>query len=382
MRLPLFSILIHLYLAWRLIPALWAWPAAAVAVALLLVASAWLIPKAMLRRRSVDLARGEQLAFVGMVLMGLFSSLLVLSLVRDIGLLAARAAEGSGLIATPFPALDSPTALAVVMVALVVTAWGFVNARRTARVKTVIVPIRDLPAGLEGFTIAQISDIHVGPTIKGGYVTSIVTAVNALGADLVAITGDLVDGSVADLGPHVAPLSGLVSRHGTFFVTGNHEYYSGAYAWIDEVRRLGIRVLHNEHVVLDHGMASLLLAGVTDFNGGHFDPTHRSDPQAAMLGAPAATTVRVLLAHQPRSADEAARAGFQLQLSGHTHGGQFLPWNFFVKMQQPFVHGLHRVRDMWVYISRGTGYWGPPKRFGAPSEITRLRLVNASPVGR
>jgi predicted MPP superfamily phosphohydrolase len=177
-------------------------------------------------------------------------------------------------------------------------------------------------------------------------------------------------------------LSGLTSRHGTFFVTGNHEYYSGAHAWVDEVRRLGIRVLHNEHVVLDHGMASLLLAGVTDFNAGHFDPSHRSDPQAAMLGAPAATTVRVLLAHQPRSADEAARAGFQLQLSGHTHGGQFLPWNFLVKMQQPFVHGLHRVRDMWVYISRGTGYWGPPKRFGAPSEITRLRLVNASPVGR
>ena len=212
MRLPLFSILIHALVAWRLVPALWAWPPAAVAVAVLLAASAWLIPKAMLRRRSVDLARGEQLAFVGMVLMGLFSSLLVLTLVRDVGLLAVRLAHAAGWLAAPSPTLDATTALAVVVLALVVTAWGFVNARSTAKVKTVTVPIRDLPEALEGFTIAQISDIHVGPTIKGGYVRSIVDAVNALGADLVAITGDLVDGSVADLGPHVAPLSGPWSR--------------------------------------------------------------------------------------------------------------------------------------------------------------------------
>jgi hypothetical protein len=217
-----------------------------------------------------------------------------------------------------------------------------------------------------------------------------VDKVNTLGADVVAITGDLVDGKVAELAGHVAPLAGLQSRHGTFFVTGNHEYYSGAHAWIAELRRLGLTVLLNEHVVLYHGktrgvdaqddsqtVAPLVLAGVTDFTAHHFDKAHRSDPALALQGAPAAALVRVLLAHQPRSAAAASDAGFDLQLSGHTHGGQFWPWNLFVPMQQPFTAGLNKLQNLWVYTSRGTGYWGPPKRFGAPSEITALRLVRA-----
>jgi uncharacterized protein len=193
----------------------------------------------------------------------------------------------------------------------------------------------------------------------------------------VAVTGDLVDGTVQELAHHVAPLSGLASRHGTFFVTGNHEYYSGADAWVEELSRLGLRVLMNEHVLLQHGEASLALAGVVDFSAHHFDASQRSDPLAAIAGVPDETLVRVLLAHQPRSAAAAATAGFHLQLSGHTHGGQFLPWNFLVRLQQPFTAGLNRWQDLWVYTSRGTGYWGPPKRLGAPSEITHLRLVTA-----
>ena len=187
---------------------------------------------------------------------------------------------------------------------------------------------------------------------------------------------------------------GLQSRHGTFFVTGNHEYYSGAHAWIVELRRLGLTVLMNEHVVLRHSsdqdmgvvvdaqedsatVALLVLAGVADYSAHHFDPTHRSDPVLALLGAPTHALVRVLLAHQPRSAAAAALAGFDLQLSGHTHGGQFWPWNLLVPLQQPFTAGLNKLESLWVYTSRGTGYWGPPKRFGAPSEITALRLVAA-----
>jgi len=158
-------------------------------------------------------------------------------------------------------------------------------------------------------------------------------------------------------------------------VTGNHEYYSGAPAWIAELRRLGLRVLLNEHVVLRHDAASIVVAGVTDFSAHHFGEQHRSDPEVALAGAPADAAVRVLLAHQPRSAQAAADAGFDLQLSGHTHGGQFLPWNLLVRFQQPYTAGLHRLRALWIYTSRGTGYWGPPKRFGAPSEITRLRLM-------
>ena len=251
------------------------------------------------------------------------------------------------------------------------------NARRTAAVVRVDVPIAGLPPALQGFTIAQISDVHVGPTIKRGYLDAIVQAVNRLDADMVAVTGDLVDGRVSELASHVAPLADLKSRHGTYFVTGNHEYYSGAQAWVKELRRIGLRVLENEHVVLRHGGASVLVAGVNDYGAHHFDPAHRSDPHAAMAGAPTDVGVKLLLAHQPRSADAAQRAGFQLQLSGHTHGGQFWPWNFFVRLQQPFTAGLHKLHDLWVYTSRGTGYWGPPKRFGAPSEITRLRLLAA-----
>ena len=274
-------------------------------------------------------------------------------------------------------ALRADSAIAVPVLGLVITALGFLNARRTARVKTVDIALPGLPAALHGFTIVQISDVHVGPTIRARYVQGIVEAVNRLKPDMVAITGDLVDGSVAELGAQVAPLASLVSRHGSFFVTGNHEYYSGVGPWIIELRRIGINVLLNQHVVIEHGDAKLVLAGVADYTAAHFDESHRSDAQAALLGAPTLST-KVLLAHQPRSAAAAEKAGFHLQLSGHTHGGQFLPWTFFVQLQQPFTAGLHKLGQMWVYVSRGTGYWGPPKRFGAPSEITQLRLMAAA----
>ena len=355
--------------------------------------SALLMPLGLLGSRVLRQPWADRLSWVGLLLMGLFSSLLVLTALRDVLLLAAWAVDALGL-ALPLASLRTLTGQATPWLALAVTALGFWNARRTAAVVRIDVPIAGLPAALHGFTLAQISDIHVGPTIKQAYLQRIVTTVNALGADVVAITGDLVDGKVAELGAHVAPLAGLQSRHGTFFVTGNHEYYSGAHAWIVELRRLGLTVLMNEHVVLRHSsdqdmgvvvdaqedsatVALLVLAGVADYSAHHFDPTHRSDPVLALLGAPTHALVRVLLAHQPRSAAAAALAGFDLQLSGHTHGGQFWPWNLLVPLQQPFTAGLNKLESLWVYTSRGTGYWGPPKRFGAPSEITALRLVAA-----
>jgi predicted MPP superfamily phosphohydrolase len=264
----------------------------------------------------------------------------------------------------------------VLALAPLVTALGFFLARRTAPVVTVEIPVAGLAPALEGFTIAQISDLHVGPTIRREYVERVVERVNRIGADMVAITGDIVDGSVAELASHTEPLGGLTSRHGTYVVTGNHEYYSGAHSWIRELRRLGAHVLLNEHVVLEHHGARVTIAGVTDYSAHHFDRSHASDPHGAAAGAPEGV-VKILLAHQPRSGARAADAGYQLQLSGHTHGGQFWPWNFFVRLQQPFTAGLERIGQMWIYISRGTGYWGPPQRFGAPSEITRIRLVKA-----
>jgi len=368
MRLFVLSGLLHFVIALRLVPAL---PlAAGIAVAAWLLASAVLVPMGLMARRYARPPRSDQLAAAGLFAMGLFSSLFILSLAREVLLVVAHLWGGSG-------NLVEQSAVVVPVAAWVVTLIGLLNTRRTARVKEVDVPITGLPAALQGFTIAQISDLHVGPTIRDRYIQRIVDRVNALEADAVAITGDLVDGPVSELGPHVAPLSGLRSRHGSFFVTGNHEYYAGAAPWLAEVRRLGIRVLLNEHVVIERGGSTLVLAGVTDFMAHHFDAAHQSDPTAALAGAPEHAGAKVLLAHQPRSATAAEQAGFDLQLSGHTHGGQFLPWVFFVRFQQPFTAGLHRLGRLWVYVSRGTGYWGPPKRFGAPSEITRLRLVAA-----
>ena len=374
MALMFILLLLHAYIGWRLIPALAFAPALQWALAALLLVSWLLIPMALMARRIRRQPLSDRLAWTGVLLMGLFSSLFVLTLLRD--LLSLPVWIASHWLGVPLW-LAPASALAVPLLAGLFTLWGYVNARRVARVVRVDVPITGLPQALHGFSIAQISDVHVGPTIKRGYLQAIVDRVNALQADMVAVTGDLVDGSVQHLAVHVAPLAALQSRHGTFFVTGNHEYYSGAQAWVDELRRLGLRVLMNEHVLLQHGDAALALAGVADYSAHNFDATHRSDPHAAIAGAPEEARVRVLLAHQPRSAPAAAAAGFHLQLSGHTHGGQFLPWKWFVRLQQPFTAGLNRWQDLWVYTSRGTGYWGPPKRLGAPSEITHLRLVAA-----
>jgi len=369
-RLFLFglSALLHLYLGLRLGPHL---PAGHAAFGVVLAVSAALMPLGLLATRWRSRRFADATAWAGLLAMGLFSSVFVLTLARDVLLLAAWPFGGWA------PAWVSGSAVGVLALGALVTAAGFLNARRTAAVVRVDVPIAGLPAALDGFTIAQITDIHVGPTIKARYVQAIVDRVNGLSPDMVAVTGDLVDGTVPELRDHVAPLGQLVSRHGTYVVTGNHEYYAGAHAWIDELRRLRLNVLMNEHVVLRHGGGELVVAGVADWSAHHFDPTHRSDPVRAMAGAPPDAGARVLLAHQPRTAALAMDAGYDLQLSGHTHGGQFFPWNFFVPLQQPFTAGLHKLKDLWVYTSRGTGYWGPPKRFGAPSEITCLRLVAA-----
>ncbi|MRD46683.1 metallophosphoesterase [Caenimonas koreensis] len=369
---------LHYYIGARIVPQLngIGWQ---IGLAALLATSAVVMPLGFMMRRAGSERLRNALSWAGMLAMGLFSSLFIFTALRDLMLLGAAiflSATGSGLFS--IDRLESFTAPMVPAIAIALTFFGFLNARRTAGVVTVEIPVAGLPLALQGFTIVQISDVHVGPTIRARYVERIVAAVNRLQPDLVAITGDLVDGSVAQLKQQVAPLARLASRNGSFFVTGNHEYYSGVVPWISELQRLGINVLHNEHVVIERGDAKLVLAGVTDFTGGHFDESHRSDPQASLARAPGDAAVKVLLAHQPRSAAAASRAGFDLQLSGHTHGGQFWPWNHFVRLQQPFTAGLNRLDELLVYVSRGTGYWGPPKRLFAPSEITQVRLVAAS----
>ena len=359
---------LHVYIGMSLLPVL-PWAGSVAVGSVLLALSFVLIPLGLASRVVHQQPLSDRMAWAGLLALGHFSSLLVLTLARNVVLMVWGWVGEAGLRVI----VDS--AIAVPLLSLLLTLVGFLNARRLAKVVNVDVPIAHLPKALEGFRIVQLSDIHVGPTIKQPYLQAIVDAVNALDADAVAITGDLVDGSVSQLAAHTAPLARLRARHGAYFVTGNHEYYANAHEWIPELRRLGLKVLLNEHVSIERDGAALVLAGVTDYTAHHFDPKHRSDPNAALAGAPDNAAVRVLLAHQPRSAEAAEQAGFDLQLSGHTHGGQFVPWNLFVPLQQPYVAGLNRLRKMWIYTSRGTGYWGPPKRLGAPAEITCLRLV-------
>jgi predicted MPP superfamily phosphohydrolase len=254
--------------------------------------------------------------------------------------------------------------------------FGVRKARSLPEVVEVEVPIKGLPKAFDGYHIVQLSDVHVGETIDKDFILPIVEQVTSLAPDLVALTGDLVDGSVDALRADISPFGYLRARDGVYCVTGNHEYYSGAEAWCAHFRELGLSVLLNEHVIITRGDKKLLLAGVTDHREGGRLGGHASDPARALAGAPG-HDARILLAHQPRSAYEAAKHGFQLQLSGHTHGGQFFPWNFLVGLVQPVSQGLAQIEGMWVYVNRGTCYWGPPLRNFVAPEITSLKLRSA-----
>jgi predicted MPP superfamily phosphohydrolase len=256
--------------------------------------------------------------------------------------------------------------------------FAFRSATGPAEITEVPVRLARLPRALSGLTIAQITDLHVGPTIREREVRRVVDQVNALRPDVVAVTGDLVDGSVADLGAAVSHLGRLRARHGVFFVTGNHEYYSGVDAWTEELRRLGVRVLRNERVEIGDAGASLDLAGVNDWSAARLGPGEGPDLERALAGRDPDRSL-VLLAHQPRGVGEAVRAGVELQVSGHTHGGQIVPFSLLVGAVYPYVKGLYRhdegARSGSIFVSRGTGYWGPPLRLGAPPEISRIVLT-------
>jgi len=327
----------------------------------------------------------DDLSWAGFVVMGFFSLLFTAVVMRDLGLLALGGIRKLFRRVAPKPPpqrevdkerrrfLVHASNLGILGLSAGATGYGFLEAHRRADIEEVTIPLAGLPPEFDGFRIVQFTDVHVGPTIKGDFVERVVEQVLGLKADMIAFTGDLVDGSVNWLKDDVAPLAALKAPFGTFFVTGNHEYYSGANAWIREVGRLGFDVLMNEHRLLRKGDAGLVIAGVTDFGAGEFIADHRSDPAAAAMNTPEGM-VKVLLAHQPRSVFAAEQVGFDLQLSGHTHGGQFFPWNHLATLSQPYIKGLHKHGGTWVYVSRGTAYWGPPLRLGNPPEITLITL--------
>ena len=250
---------------------------------------------------------------------------------------------------------------------------GAYRAIHRIRLRRFEVTLSRLSPDMDGTRVVQITDLHLGPTLDGRWLAGVVERVNRLRPDLIAITGDLVDGSVRELRSDVAPLGALSARYGAFFVTGNHEYYAGAVEWIAEIERLGIRVLRNERVPIGPDAVAFDLAGIDDHSAASHTPGHGPDLDKALTGRDPRREL-LLLAHQPRAADEARRLGVGLQLSGHTHGGQIWPWHYAVYFQQPYLKGLHRHGDTQVYVSEGTGFWGPPMRVGSLGEITEVTL--------
>ncbi len=241
---------------------------------------------------------------------------------------------------------------------------GLLQVARGPLVRRIRIPLAKL--GVPELRVVQLTDVHIGPLIGAGFAEQVVRRVNALSPDLIVITGDLIDGRLAELKPHIEPLRGLRARHGVYCVTGNHEYYWDTGPWLDHLRSLGFRVLHNEHVEI---AGAITLAGTDDRS--------RSEDVPAAVAGRDPTLPLVLLAHQPRTIERAVAAGVDLQLSGHTHGGQMLPWGYLARIYDPKVSGLARFGDTWLYVSHGTGYWGPPIRVGTCCEITEITLASA-----
>ncbi|WP_405470710.1 metallophosphoesterase [Streptomyces canus] len=278
---------------------------------------------------------------------------------------------GSTLVAAPSRRLfvSRVVAGAAAAAAVGTVGYGTYGVLRGPRVKRVTVPLAKLPRAAHGYRIAVVSDIHLSPVLGRGFAQKVVDTINSTRPDLIAVVGDLVDGSVKDLGPAAAPLAQLEARHGSFFVTGNHEYFSGAEQWVEEVRRLGLRPLENDRTEL----AWFDLAGVNDIAG---ESEGQGPDFAKALGDRDAARACVLLAHQPVQIHDAVDHGVDLQLSGHTHGGQLWPGNLLAEAANPTVAGLERYGDTQLYVSRGAGAWGPPTRVGAPSDITVIELAS------
>ena len=316
-------------------------------------------------------------AFIGWALFGfLFFGVLVSDIARLVVWLGRRATRSPPMDPSRRQALARITGGVVGTAVVSHVGYGMVRALGEAELVDVPITLAKLPKALDGFTIVQLSDLHVGGAIDRAFVELVVDRANRLSPDLVALTGDIVDGPVGALKDRVAPFAQLRAAHGVYAVTGNHEYYAGADGWIDAISSHSVRYLRNQLVTIGGGSASFQLAGVDDHESRRYRG-HGEDMKAATAERDPDRAL-VLLAHQPRQVFRAARHGVDLQLSGHTHGGQIWPWHYIVKVQQKgMLAGRYLHQATQLYVTRGCGYWGPPVRLLAPLEITRVILRSA-----
>ena len=353
---------------WTLLAAGTHWPAAVTILGSAVLGAA-LLAFPLLMRSGHGPGHRDRAAVAGDALLGAVWVLFVwsvLSLLLRLALFVAGVED---------PARSRVVAAAVVVVTVALLVWGFAEAMRVPRLKTVDITVPGLGGGLDGLRVAMITDTHYGPIDRRRWSAAVVDRVNAVGADVVCHVGDIADGTVEMREEQAKPLADVEAKLARVYVTGNHEYFGEAQGWLDYMQGIGWQALHNRHIVVERGGDQLVIAGVDDETAKDSGVAgHGADLAAALSGADRTLPV-LLLAHQPKQIPQAVSAGVDLQISGHTHGGQIWPFNLLVRLDQPVVHGLsrHGPRTQ-LYTSRGTGFWGPPFRVFAPSEITVLTL--------
>jgi predicted MPP superfamily phosphohydrolase len=367
---PVFVIMLVLLAApwWTLLSAGTRWPGAVVIVGSLIFAAVFVgLPAMMFLGHG-----GRRPDWVALTADSLLGAVWILFVWSVLGQLLRLVLLGAGV---DDPVRSRAVAGAVVVVVIALLCWGYAEALRVPRVKHVDVVIARLGSGLDGLRVAMITDTHYGPIDRSGWSAAVVDRVNEIDADIVCHVGDIADGTVEVREVQSAPLASARAKLARVYVTGNHEYFSEAQGWLDYMQRIGWEALHNRHLVVERGGDQLVIAGVDDATARSSGVDgHGQNLEAALAGADARLPV-LLLAHQPKQVPHAVQAGVDLQLSGHTHGGQIWPFNFLVRLDQPVVHGLSRHGERTqLYTSRGTGFWGPPFRVFAPSEITVLTL--------
>jgi predicted MPP superfamily phosphohydrolase len=368
--------LLHVYVARRLFvdPALP--PGLAVGGCVLLALLVVLVPVGFIFSRRDRGWPSRAFPPIAIGWLGAFGVLLTVTAVTDLGRLLYGLLHGWPAAVVAF----HQARLQAVVIALgtaVLVPFAMWTARGRLVLSRVRVPLERLAPGVAGLRIVQLSDLHIGERLGEDFLRRVVDRVNALHPDVVAITGDLVDGPAHVVEQALRPLADLDAPHGVYFVTGNHEYYWGGRESVRMVEALGLTVLHNEHRVVERAGGAVVIGGIPDLHGGRFLADHESRPDLAFAGAPEGAP-RVLLAHQPRAVIRAAPHGVDLMLTGHTHGGQIFPFHLFVRLQQPVVRGLRKLLGVWVYAHRGTGFWGPPMRLFSTPEIAEITLTPAS----